>query len=110
MTPPLRITLTGFSGSGKSTVVRLVAERLGWQAVDSDNLIEAAAGRSVREIFESDGEAAFRASETAIFEALRPRQQIVVAAGGGGGLDEYSMASDHHPRASKNHPAVSRSS
>ncbi len=88
MTPPLRITLTGFSGSGKSTVARLVAERLGWQAVDSDNLIEAAAGRSVREIFESDGEAAFRASETAIFEALRPRQQIVVAAGGGGGLDE----------------------
>ena len=88
MTSPLRITLTGFSGSGKSTVAGLVAKRLGWQAVDSDDLIEAAAGRSVREIFESDGEATFRASEMAIFEALRPRQRIVVAAGGGGGLEE----------------------
>ena len=88
MTNPLRITLIGFSGTGKSTVAELVAQRLGWQAVDSDDLIEQAASKNVREIFRTEGEAAFRARETAVFEALRSGDRIVVAAGGGGGLDE----------------------
>ena len=85
--PPLRITLIGFSGSGKSTVAALVAERLGWQAVDSDDVIEAEAGRDVRQIFANEGEASFRAHEAAVLEKLRDRERIVVAAGGGAGLD-----------------------
>src|SRR3970040_2245477 len=88
MTTPLRITLIGFSGTGKSTVAELVAQRLGWQAVDSDDLIEQAASKNVRAIFRTEGEGAFRARETAFSEGLRSGDHIVVAAGGGGGLDE----------------------
>lgn len=58
-----RIFLTGLSGAGKSTVGRLLAERLGWQFLDTDALVEEAAGRSVAAIFRDEGEAAFRALE-----------------------------------------------
>src|SRR5690554_1493360 len=83
MTLPQHITLTGFSGTGKSTVAGLVAQRLGWQAVDSDDYIEAKTGRLVPDIIAEDGEAAFRRIEAEAFAELRPRERVVVAAGGG---------------------------
>jgi 3-dehydroquinate synthase len=83
MTPPLHITLTGFSGTGKTTVAKLVALRLGWQAVDADDYIEEQMGRLVPDIIAEDGELAFREVEASAFEALKGRPRTIVAAGGG---------------------------
>jgi shikimate kinase len=78
------LVLVGMMGTGKTTVGRLVAERLGRPFVDSDEQIEARAGRTVREIFEQDGEAAFRRLEAdALADALAdPRPSVIAAAGG----------------------------
>ena len=57
---PRRIVLTGFMGSGKSTVGPLLAQRLGWRFIDADNVIESEAGCPISEIFRRQGEAAFR--------------------------------------------------
>ncbi len=78
-----RIVLVGLSGSGKSTVARRLAERLGWRAVDSDEVLERRAGKPIPRIFAEDGEAAFRALEsTALADACR-EPHAVVATGGG---------------------------
>ncbi|MFQ5880381.1 MAG: 3-dehydroquinate synthase [Dehalococcoidia bacterium] len=97
---PQRIVLIGLSGTGKSSVARLVAGRLalrlrsrpgespsetglGWQALDTDEMVVQAAGKSIPDIFAQEGEAAFRRRE---HEALREacgRRNVVIAAGGG---------------------------
>jgi shikimate kinase len=78
------VVLVGLPGSGKSTVARAVAERLGVGAVDLDEEIERRAGLSVREIFGTAGEAEFRRLETEATRALLDsRYPTVVAAGGG---------------------------
>ncbi len=78
------VVLVGLMGVGKSTVGARLSEVLGWPLVDSDEQVEAATGRTVREIFERDGEAAFRAFEArALAEALdAPGPSIIAAAGG----------------------------
>jgi len=79
----MRIVLTGFMGAGKTTVGRRVAGILGWPFADLDERIEARCGASVREIFEREGEAAFRAVEREeLARAVEP-DPIVVATGGG---------------------------
>jgi 3-dehydroquinate synthase len=83
MTAPEHITLTGFSGTGKTAVAHLVARALGWDAVDADDVIEARTGRAVPDIIQENGELAFRAMEAVTFTELAPRQRVVVAAGGG---------------------------
>ena len=83
MNRPLRVVLTGFSGTGKTAVAELVAAKLRWQAVDTDSLIERAAGRSILDIFAREGEPRFRELES---EALRDacrHQRAVVSTGGG---------------------------
>jgi 5-deoxy-5-amino-3-dehydroquinate synthase len=81
---PHHLVLVGMMGAGKTTVGRRVAARLGRRLVDSDELIEARTGRTVRQIWEADGEAAFRALETeALLEALAGREPLVIAAAGG---------------------------
>ncbi len=78
------LVLVGMMGSGKTTVGRIVASRLGRRFVDSDAQVEARTGRTVRDIFEADGEAAFRRFETdALREALAVAEPQVVAAAGG---------------------------
>lgn len=77
------IALIGLSGSGKSTVGRLLAERLGWPLRDTDALIAAAAGRSVPQIFAEEGEARFRDQEAAALRAALEGGPCVVATGGG---------------------------
>jgi shikimate kinase len=78
-----RIVLTGFMGSGKSTVGRSLARRLGWRFIDLDSLIEQHDGRAVSRIFAESGEAAFRAMETeALTSALR-QPRLIIALGGG---------------------------
>lgn len=75
--------LVGLMGSGKSTVARLLGDRLGGDVADTDALLERSRGKTVREIFETDGEDAFRVAETAALEeALSSRAAVVAAAGG----------------------------
>jgi shikimate kinase len=78
-----RIILTGFMGSGKSTVGPLVAERLGWRFIDVDEVIEAEAGCKISELFAGDGEEAFRDLEQATVERLWAGEDLVLALGGG---------------------------
>ena len=71
-------------GSGKSTVGRILAEALNRPLRDSDEMIENATGRTVRESFATDGEPAFRALETeALKSALQDESPVVVAGAGG---------------------------
>jgi shikimate kinase len=87
------IVLVGMMGVGKSTVARVLAVRLGRTVFDSDHVIEARTGRSVRQIFTDDGEAAFRALETEmLLEALASPTPLVIAAAGGVVLAEQNRA------------------
>ncbi len=79
----MRIYLTGFMGSGKSTIGRRLAERLGCPFVDLDQEIEERAGLSVREIFEWHGESEFRRLEAETLRATGELEDVVVATGGG---------------------------
>jgi shikimate kinase len=80
---PRRIVLTGFMGSGKTTVGPLLAARLGWSFVDADDAIEAEAGTTIAEIFARHGEAAFRERERAAIVRLTASDALVLALGGG---------------------------
>lgn len=77
------IILIGFMGCGKSSIGRRLAMRLGHQFLDSDELIAARAERSISEIFEAEGEEAFRNRETAELRALFGSSKIILATGGG---------------------------
>lgn len=78
-----RLYLIGYRGTGKSTVGRLVAARLGWAFVDADEELERRAGRTIADIFRTDGEPAFRDLEAAVLADLAARPNLVVATGGG---------------------------
>jgi shikimate kinase / 3-dehydroquinate synthase len=82
-----RIVLIGFSGTGKTSVARGLAKRLGWSAADSDLEIERQWGTTIPTIFRDQGEAAFRSTERAIFERQLKRDQVVIATGGGAPVD-----------------------
>lgn len=82
-TPPTRIFLIGYRGSGKTTVARLLAERLGWTWCDADTVLEERFGRSIRQIFAEEGENGFRDKETLILRELASTQDVVIATGGG---------------------------
>lgn len=77
------LVLIGFMGTGKSSVGRLVAESLHYSFLDTDQVIEARAGKTIREIFEQAGEPAFREWERRIVEELNQRKETVIATGGG---------------------------
>jgi shikimate kinase len=85
------VSLVGFMGAGKTTVGRALAARLGWRFADLDDVIRAREGRSVEQIFEQQGEAAFRHLERqAVREILATAQSepLVVALGGGAFVEE----------------------
>ena len=75
--------LVGMMGSGKTSTGRPLAERLGYGFVDADAVVEQAAGCSIPEIFERDGEAGFRKLESQVLNAISQRHSLVVATGGG---------------------------
>jgi shikimate kinase len=80
--------LVGMMGSGKTTVARLVGEKLGRPVLDSDEQVERTTGRSVVEIFAVEGEAAFREAEAeALAAAVAAEEPVVVAVAGGAVLD-----------------------
>lgn len=84
--------LIGFMGAGKTTVGRIIAERLGQPFVDSDVLIEQRLGREIRDIFATEGEAYFRELEHATVTDLVHGQEAVVAVGGGAVEDPRTRA------------------
>jgi shikimate kinase / 3-dehydroquinate synthase len=93
---PPNLVLAGFMGTGKSTVGNLVAERLGWAFVDTDQLIEQEAGLSVKEIFAAEGEPAFRARERRACQAAAGRSRTVISVGGGAVLDPRNVQALGH--------------
>lgn len=82
------IYITGFSGTGKTTVSRIVAERMGWRLVDTDDEIVRSAGRSIEEIFRSEGEPRFREIERDALLKVADGERQVVSTGGGIVVDE----------------------
>ena len=90
------IVLTGFMGTGKSTVGRLLAGRLGRGFVDTDALIEARCGRTIPDLFAEKGEVAFRAWESAVAQELAQETGLVIATGGGMMLNEANAAALSH--------------
>jgi shikimate kinase len=88
----MHVYLAGFMGSGKSTVGPLVAQQLGVDFVDLDDIIEAHAGRSIPSIFAEQGEAAFRQMETDALRATADRSEAVIALGGGTIVDDANRA------------------
>jgi shikimate kinase/rhodanese-related sulfurtransferase len=78
-----QIALIGYRGAGKSTVARMLAQRLGWVWEDADAVLEERAGKTVREIFAEEGEAEFRRREAAILAELCSFPRVVIATGGG---------------------------
>lgn len=81
--PAINLYFVGFMGTGKTTVGRAVAQRMGFQLLDSDVEIERKAGKPIPEIFATQGEPAFRAMEREFIEHGHPAEKCIVACGGG---------------------------
>lgn len=79
----LNLYLVGMMGSGKSTAGRQLAVQLGYRFLDADSCLEQVAGRSIPEIFASDGESGFRDLEAAVLNQIASWHSLVVATGGG---------------------------
>ncbi|MGB3733583.1 MAG: shikimate kinase [Ilumatobacter sp.] len=78
------IVLVGMMGAGKSSVGRVLARKLGRELLDSDEMIEARTGRTVREIWAAEGEPAFRELETEVLrDAVAATSPSIIAAAGG---------------------------
>jgi shikimate kinase len=75
--------LIGYRGTGKTTVGRLLAERVGWKFIDADVVLESVAGKSIKDIFAAEGEAGFRDREGQNLRELSARTQCIIATGGG---------------------------
>lgn len=90
MTAANNIFLIGPMGSGKTSVGRRLAKRLGLEFIDSDAEIRARTGVEIAEIFEKEGEQGFRVREAAVIDALSRRNGVVLATGGGAVLNADS--------------------
>lgn len=80
---PLNIVLVGFMATGKTTIGRMLARKLGFEFVDCDAEIEKAEGMKITEIFKQHGEDRFREIETAYLRSLGERSKLVISTGGG---------------------------
>jgi shikimate kinase len=78
-----RVFLTGFMGSGKSTIGPILANTIGYEFLDIDKAIEQREGRSINEIFQEEGEPYFRSIERDLLVTVSTRDHIVVSLGGG---------------------------
>jgi len=86
--PDCSLALIGYRGTGKTSVARELARRLGWDWVDADVEVELRAGKSIAAIFADDGEAEFRDLEAAVVAELCSWERTVLALGGGAILRE----------------------
>ena len=87
----LNLVLTGFMGTGKSTLGKLCAAQMGFAFCDSDQIIEAQAGCSVAELFRELGEAGFRHWEKTVISELAATPNLVIATGGGAVLEAANV-------------------
>lgn len=87
-----KVYLVGFMGSGKTTVARALARRLGWEAIDVDELIEKREHQTVAALFAKHGEPYFRAAERAVLLNQVASRHAVVATGGGTFVDPQNRA------------------
>ena len=85
------IILTGFMGSGKSSVGRALAREMGVDSVDTDAMIVARAGLPIHEIFDRHGEERFREIESEVIEEAASRDNVVIATGGGALLSDVNL-------------------
>lgn len=92
MTRPSRIILTGFSGTGKTAVGPLIAERLGWRLMDTDAIVERRARKSILDIFGDSGEERFRALESEALGSACGHDSAVISTGGGAILNPANRA------------------
>ena len=79
----MNVYLVGYRGSGKSSVGPLIAQRLGWEHLDTDRVIAELAKKSIAEIFADDGEETFREIESKVIAVAASDQHLVVSLGGG---------------------------
>lgn len=79
----VNLYLVGFMGTGKTTVGRAIAQKTGFNVLDSDHEIERLQGKTIPDIFAQQGEPAFRAMEREFIERGHPAERTVVACGGG---------------------------
>ena len=94
-----KVILTGFMGTGKTTVGRLLAEHLNYRFIDTDELIETRHNRSISDIFQELGEEAFRKMERSMVKELANLDRVVISTGGRLMLDpENALALSHNSR------------
>ncbi len=86
------VCLVGYRGCGKSTLAPLLAGAWGWDWIDADVELERRAGRSVKELFATEGEAGFRTRERELIAELLRRDRLVLATGGGAVLNETTRS------------------
>jgi shikimate kinase len=87
------LALIGFMGTGKSSVGRLVADQLHFDYLDTDEMIQSRAGRTIADIFKKDGEPAFRKLEQQLVNELAARKRTVISTGGGLPANPVNLAS-----------------
>ena len=85
------IALIGFMGTGKTAVGKVLAEKLGKRFVELDSLIEQKAGKSIPDIFQQDGEIAFRELEIEATKEVSKNKNMVIACGGGLVLNQINI-------------------
>ena len=85
------VALIGFMAAGKTAVGKVLAEKLNKEFVEQDSLIEQKAGKSIPEIFQEDGEIAFRELEIEVAKEISNRQNLVIACGGGVVLNKINI-------------------
>ncbi|MEI6760764.1 MAG: shikimate kinase [Betaproteobacteria bacterium] len=95
MTDQHRVALVGLPGSGKTTVGRQLARRLGLDYVDSDHVIEQRLGCSIRTYFELEGEDSFREVESVVLDELTQKTGAVISTGGGSVMREINRQRLH---------------
>ncbi len=85
------VALIGFMGTGKTAVGKALAEKLGRKFVELDSLIEQRAGKSIPDIFQQDGETAFRELEIEVTKEVSKDKNLVIACGGGIVLNKINI-------------------
>ena len=85
------VYLIGFSGTGKSSVAKLIANALGWNFIDMDEEIESEYGQSISEIFQTKGEKWFRNEESKLLNNISVKSKCIISTGGGVPVKEQNM-------------------